>query len=1046
MSDARYFLTLLLALTTAARVAPSIAAAADGAKPVDFVRDIRPILARNCFACHGPDDTHREADLRLDTRDGAFAEHEGRRAIVPSDLKASELVKRIISTNDDDKMPPADSGKTLTAEQIELLNRWVAEGATWGTHWSFEKPARPAAPSVKAADWPVIGLDRFVLARLEKEGLRPSPEADKHTLARRVALDLTGLPPDSELLKRYLNDLSPQAYERLVDELLNSSAYGERWARMWLDLARYADTKGYEKDLARTMWRYRDWVIDAFNADMPYDQFTREQLAGDLLPEATMEQQLATAFHRNTMINDEGGTDNEEFRVAAVKDRVDTTMQIWMGLTFGCAKCHSHKYDPVTQREYYQFYAYFNQTEDADDFDERPKLATPTKAQAETLERLKAEIAQLEQQRDRVTPELQAFAEAWAQKVGSSRGWVVPVPKDLSAASGSTMLRQPDGSILVEAKSPPKETYVIVLPVDRGRITGVKLEALPDKSHPKSGVGRSPNDGNFVLSQLSLALRRAGTSTTKEIPLAAAKADFAQTDYPVENAIKNTDLAKRGWAVSPQQTKPHTAVFKSSESVDIEEVSELVVTLDHQFEFAYPGFSLGRFRISVTGDDSPSLDAAVPEPILAIARTASKERTAEQQAALLKHAASFAPSTQSTRDAIAKLREQQAMPVPQTPVLRELADTKRRTTKMHVRGNFLEQGDAVEATVPASFHPFPAGAPQNRLGVADWLMDTANPLTARVAANRAWSQFFGSGLVESQEDFGSQGQTPTHPELLDWLAVEFMGTPSGNTKKETSLTTFPSGYPAARPWSFKRLCKLIVMSATYRQSSATSIDLLERDRFNKLLARGPRYRMEAEMIRDNALAASGLLSRKMHGPSVMPPQPEGIWQSTYNTTKWVTSKGEDRYRRGLYTFIKRTTPYPAMTTFDAPSRELCTVRRINTNTPLQALVTLNDPAFVEAAQALARRMVKEAGPKVEDQISRGLELALVHPAQPREVAVLAKLYESRLAYFASHLDEAAKLATDPIGPVPDGRNPAELAALTAVGNVILNLDEFITRN
>jgi hypothetical protein len=883
--------------------------------------------------------------------------------------------------------------------------------------------------------WANSDLDRFVLARLEREGLTPAPEADRHMLARRVAIDLTGLPPDPAVLSKYLNDSSPQAYEHLVDELLKSSAYGERWARLWLDLARYADTKGYEKDLSRTMWRYRDWLIDAFNSDMPYDQFTREQLAGDLIPNATIDQQLATAFHRNTMVNDEGGTDNEEFRVAAVKDRVDTTLQVWMGLTIGCAKCHSHKYDPITQREYYQFYAYFNQTEDADDFDERPRLATPTRQQTIKLEQIKAEIARLEQQRDQATEELKTFAAQWEARIAAASGWVIPTAKESVAASGSTMIRQDDGSILVEAKSPAKETYTVVLPVELSRLTGLKLEALPDKSHPKGGVGRSPNDGNFVLSGIRLAARGAGDTAVKEIPLVGAKADYSQADYPVEHAIKNPDYTKRGWAVSPQQTKAHTAVFTPAEPVAIAKGTELVVTLDHQFEFGYPGFSIGRLRLSVTSDDSPAAEAEVPAPILAIARIPAAGRTADQQALLLKHVAQFAPPTKPIRDQLAKLQQDLAMPIPQTPILRELPAEKRRTTKMHIRGNFLEQGDAVESTVPASFHSFPAGAPQNRLGVAEWLTDRQNPLTSRVAVNRIWSQFFGAGLVESQEDFGSQGQPPTHPELLDWLSVEFMGAPvSGAASTES------------HPWSMKRLCKLIVMSATYRQSSRASADLLQRDRFNKLFARGPRFRMEAEMIRDNALAASGLLSRKMYGPSVMPPQPEGIWQSTYNTTKWETSKGEDRYRRGLYTFIKRTTPYPAMTTFDAPSRELCTVRRINTNTPLQALVTLNDPAFVEMAQALARRMVNEGGDTVEGRLAKGLELALVRPAKPNEIAVLAKLYETRHKYYQTHFDEAAKFATDPIGPVPAGLNLTDLAAMTAIGNVILNLDEFITRN
>ncbi len=1013
------------------------ARAAEGPQPVSFVRDVRPILARACFACHGPDDSHREAELRLDTREGATAAHDGRRAVVPSNVAESALVTRILSDDATQKMPPPDSGKSLTAEQVETLKRWIAEGAAWGTHWSFEKPARPMLPEVKEATWAKVDLDRFVLARLEREGLKPSPEADRHTLARRVAFDLTGLPPDSKLVAKFVRDPSPNAYETLVDELLKSPAFGERWARMWLDLARYADTKGYEKDLMRTMWRYRDWVIDAYNRDLPYDQFTREQLAGDLLPDATTEQILATAFHRNTMVNDEGGTDNEEFRIAAVKDRVDTTLQVWMGLTMGCAKCHSHKYDPISQREYYQFLAYFNQTEDADDSDERPKLATPTRAQSLRIEQLNGEIAKLEQQRDAVTPELKAAADEWTAKLKTARGWVVlkQTPQSgvaYSAASGSKMTLQEDGSFLVEATSPAAEMYMLTLPTDLPHFTGLKLEALTDKSHPRSGVGRAVSDGNFVLSEIKVHTGKTSGEIT-EIELTGAKADFSQNGYPVEHALKNADRKKHGWAVSPEQTKPHAAVFTPAAPVTLPAGTSLMVSLAHLFENGTPGFSLGRFRLSATSDDNPTLDDKVPEPILVIAKLAESDRSPAQQTQLLKHFAGIAPLTQPLRDQIALLKKEiAAVPIPQTPILRELPTAKRRTTKLHVRGNFLEQSDVVEPAVLANFHPLAPEAPANRLGVAAWLTHPDNPLTARVAVNRIWPQFFGAGLVETQEDFGSQGQSPTHPELLDWLAVEFRGGTSGE---------------ANSPWSHKRLCKLIVMSATYRQSSRASSELLERDRFNRLLARGPRFRLEAEMIRDNALAVSGLLSHKMYGPSVMPPQPDGIWQSTYNTTKWETSQGEDRYRRGLYTFIKRTTPYPAMTTFDAPSRELCTVRRINTNTPLQALVTLNDPAYIEAAQALARRMVKEAvSAKLEDRLALGLQLALIRPARPNEIATLTKLFDSRRAHYETHPAEAVKFATDPLGPLPAGQTATDLAALTAVANVILNLDEFVTRN
>jgi hypothetical protein len=997
---------LLFVIVVSALLAPSVFA---DERPINFVRDVRPILATHCFACHGPDEKQRKAKLRLDVEESANA-----KVIVPGDLE-SELLKRI-SSKDDDRMPPAKAGSALTAEQIDILKAWIKQGAKWGRHWAFEKPVRPPLPNVKLADWPRNPIDRLVLARLEKEGLKPSPEADKYTLARRAALDLTGLPPEPELTKKFVADNSPEAYERLVDELLKSPAYGERWARMWLDLARYADTKGYEKDLARTMWRYRDWLIDAFNADLPYDKFTRDQLAGDLLPNPTVDQLLATAFHRNTMVNEEGGTDREEFRVAAVKDRVDTTLQVWMGLTMGCAKCHSHKYDPISQKEYYQFYAFFNQTEDADTGDERPKIPTPSREQQELMNKLQATFAEVRQQLYTYTDEFKAAAAKWEEVTRNRAGWIVVKPKEMTAASGSKLKLLDDNSVLVEARHPARETYTVTLPAGKTPITGIRLEVLPDKSHPRGGVGRTENDGNFVLSRFTVKVKE------KELPIASAMADFSQDQYPVEHAIKNPNPRKNGWAIAPKQLEIHNAMFVLAEPFTPKEGDELEVTLDHQFEFHYPGFSLGRFRLFLTGDDGPSLSGQLPNELRGVLPIPAERRTAEQQAFVLAHYAGIAPSTKTLRDKLAVIQQQIAAVVPpQTPIMKELAADKRRPNKVHNRGNFLDQGEAVEPGVPAAFNPFPADAPKNRLGVAGWLLHPDNPLTARVAVNRFWMHLFGRGLVETQEDFGSQGQPPSHPELLDWLAVDFR----------------------ERGWSMKRLLKTIAMSATYRQSSAVKNQ--EVDPTNRLLWHAPRFRMEAEMIRDVSLSASGILSRKLYGPSVMPPQPDGLWKSAYSGEKWITSKGEDRYRRGLYTFIKRTTPYPAMTTFDAPSREICAVRRISTNTPLQALVTLNDTAFVEMAQALARKM-HVGGKSVDEQIALGLQRALVRLAKPEEVTVLRELYEARLKFYADHPDKSKKLATDPLGPISAGESVADLAALTAVANVILNLDEFLTRN
>lgn len=833
-------------------------------KPVSFVRDIRPILAKNCYACHGPDESQRKAKLRLDTKQGAFATRESGNPLAPGKPDESEVYVRITSDDPTMRMPPGKDDKRLVPEQVALIKRWIEEGAKWESHWAFEKPERPPIPAVKDESWAKTPIDRFVLARLEVEGLKPSPEADRYALVRRVSLDLTGLPPTLEMAERFVKDTSPRAYETLVDRLLESPAYGERWARLWLDLARYADTKGYEKDLTRSIWRYRDWVIEALNADMPYDRFTTQQLAGDLLPNATPDQILATAFHRTTLVNDEGGTDDEEFRIAAVKDRVDTTGQVWLGLTIGCAKCHSHKYDPIAQREYYQFYAFFNQTADNDRFDDSPTVPFPTREQQARIDRAKAQIQKLEAELAKPTPELQKAAERWESSLPQSGTWSVIKADRMEALSKSEMVRQPDDSILVKGAGPAKETYTVAAQTKLKRLSAIRVEAIPDPSLPKKGVGRSPNDGNFVLSGITVSVRGKG-GLIRELKLADAQADFSQDQYPVAHALKNSDPKKHGWAVSPQQGQAHQALFRLAEPATLAEGDELVVRLDHQFEFAYPGFSLGRFRLSATEDAKPALKSTLPGPIEAILKVAVKDRTESQKQELYRHFAKTAPETKATRDEIGRLRadNDRILAATRTPVMKELTGDKKRVTKIHRRGNFLDPGDAVEPATPAAFHTFPKGAAADRLGLARWLMDPENPLTARVAVNRHWAQFFGRGLVETQEDFGAQGQPPSHPELPDWLAVEF---------RECG-------------WSFKQLCRTIVTSATYRQASRVTPELVAKDRYNRLLTRGPRFRMEAEMIRDSALAASGLLSQKMYGPSVMPYQPDGIWKSTYNTDK-----------------------------------------------------------------------------------------------------------------------------------------------------------------
>ncbi|QDT57180.1 Planctomycete cytochrome C [Caulifigura coniformis] len=987
---------------------------------VDFRRDVRPILAEHCLKCHGFDDSSRQGGLRLDTATGVAKGGESGPVLKVGEPEASELIRRLLTSDPEERMPPAETGKHLKPEQIETLKRWISEGAVYAEHWSFIKPVRAPAPQVKRPDLVKTELDAFLLAELEREGLTFSPEADRHTLARRLALDLIGLPADEKLVAAFVDDPSDAAYETYVDALLASPHYGERWTRHWLDLARYADTKGYEKDLARQLWPWRDWVIAAFNSDMPYDQFTREQLAGDLLPEATREQRVATAFHRNTMVNDEGGTDNEEFRIAAVKDRVDTTMQAWMGLTMGCAKCHSHKYDPLSITDYYSFYAFFNQTEDADAFDESPRLPLPTADEQQRSAELKGQIAAAEEALKRPTPELEGALPGWEAEMKVALDWKVLNPSNSLASSGATLEAKDDHSLLAKGTAPLTETYVVRFASPSTRIAALRLETIPDPTNPRKGTGRAA-DGNFVLTSIRLTAK-GPDGKTFEIPFTTALADHSQGGFGIETVIGNSD-AKKGWAISPQVTQRHLAVFSAASPVEIPAGSELTLTLRHDYTDPSGGFALGRFRVAIHDQPAASLPTIVPDHILATLRVAPDERTPKQREALMAYFLSVSPITKPQRDEVASLKEKLAAIKPvEIPVLKELAEGKRRVTKIHNRGNFLDQGTEVQPATPVALLPFPADAPRNRLGVAEWLTSRDNPLTARVAVNRVWAHLFGRGFVETEEDFGASGVSPLHPEVLDLLAVEFM----------------------ENGWSFKKLLKSIVMSAAYRQSSKASPELIAVDRDNKKLARGPRFRLEAEMIRDQALATSGLLGRKVGGPSVMPWQPDGLWKSTYNNTKWVTSPGEDRWRRGIYTFMKRTTPYPQMLTFDGPSRETCLVRRIRTNTPLQALTTLNDPVFVECAQALARQMAA-SGPDIDAWVGTGFRRALLRDPSRDELAALTMLYRDQLETMQRDPAAAKSLATEPLGPAPEGSDLPKLAALTAVANVILNLDEFLTK-
>ena len=1102
---------------------------------IDYNRDIRPVLSRNCFSCHGPDDGSRKAGLRLDIREGIVAERKGNSVVVLGKRNESELYARLLVADKDELMPPPDSGHELTTEEIELIGKWIDGGVVYDRHWAFVPPVRPKIPEVKDRDWVRNAIDNFILSDLEATGHHPNKMADRYTIIRRLSLDLTGLPPSPAEVEAFLNDKRLNAYESLVDDLLSRPAYGERWARLWLDLARFADSSGYGSDPLRVIWKYRDWVIDAFNKNMPYDQFTVDQLAGDLLTKPSRDQLLATAFHRNTKTNTEGGTDDEEFRTEAVRDRVDTTMQVWMGLTMGCAKCHTHKYDPITQKEYYQFYSFFNQSKDADRGDDSPRLPYPTKEQSEKIDSISKEIKSLESKLNIHTPELANGQQNWELK--SLRDLAKPKPKYSAweavgpfkadsfdaafsysfepeslaiglnvapqgaarqsstaydgfaklAIDGNTSGVYADNSVThtqnPDDKSPwwevvlskPTDVSQVVLwnraeaseRLSAFRILGLdsKREVLfqedffpENKGNPQSGEGFSiPFNAKREVSIVRLELLPVKGRNEPILSLAEVQV-FSRTANSGESNIEW--LTKSQW----NDAEVHDLKLGSNETIYLRR--KLVAQIEGSQKISLG--SGGGIKVWLNGrevlakkmkrDAKPdqevvtvSLDkgeneilvkivnkddksgfyfdlkgAGFPEDILPILLLAESDRTSLQRNKIEAHYRTFAKELDPLRKQIElkkkdekKLRDS----IVTTPYMQELPKSKRRKTHLLVKGNFLSKGEQVQAGFPEAFHKPNKGVPLNRLGVAKWLLQEDNPLTARVAINRFWAQFFGRGLLDSEEDFGTQGNLPDHPELLDWLAVEFQ----------------------EKDWDMKSLIKTIVMSATYSQSAKVHGELAESDFRNIRLGRGPRFRLEAEMVRDQALALSGLKSKKMYGPSVYPPQPPNLWQAAFNGQRnWATSSGEDRYRRGFYTFLRRTVPYPSMATFDAPSREICAVRRIRTNTPLQSFVTMNDEAYVEFAQAMAYRIYKEGGVTAQDRIKYALRLTLSRPPEVNRFSALSELYQSELAYYSKET-EAAKNLYGKIAPLPIGANISEMAAFTVLANVLLNLDAILMK-
>lgn len=893
-------------------------------------------------------------------------------------------------------------------------------------HWAFRAPVRPALPGVRNGAWVKGPVDRFILAGLEARGLEPSPEADRETLIRRVSLDLTGLPPTPAEIDSFLADRTPDAYEKLVERLLASPHYGERWGRWWLDAARYADTNGFEKDRDRSVWKYRDWVIDALNRDMPFDQFTIEQLAGDLLPGATISQRVATGFLRNSMLNEEGAIEPEQFRVEGLLDRVDAIGKTFLGLTINCTQCHTHKFDPIRHDEYYRFYAFLNQ-------DTEPDLEVPTAAETQKREEILAGVAKLEDELMARTPDLPARMAKWeAQMAGLAGSWQVLEGTDVFGTSGVRFEQLPDRSYIPRGDNPTTVAYYFSAQTELKGITGIRLELLTDPTLPRTGPGRA-TPGTAWLSEFVIEEAPAGEpGKLQAVRVAGGSSDFETADRPIRLAFDGVEKTSWGIDAGPGlRNQDRRAVFVPERPLAGHPAGTLLRLTMHQKEFGgsagerFEAPNIGRFRIAVTTAANPQADP-LPPVVRELLAIPAARRTAEQQRAVFRAYRQMVPEWEESNRAAAQLMKQwpaatTTLVVAPHPVGRE--------TRIFKRGDWKRPGEAVTPGTPAFLHSFPEGAPRNRLGLARWLADSRNPLTPRVIVNRIWQSYFGEGLVTTPEDLGTRCETPVHPELLDWLAVEFRDGSAGN--------------PA---WSLKNVHRRIVLSATYRQSSRLTPQLEEADPQNRFLARMPRLRVEAEMVRDLTLAASGLLSRKVGGPSVFPPIPDGALAVSFRSRSgWETSRGEDRYRRGLYTFWKRSVPYPSMSVFDAPNADVSCTRRARSNSPLQALTTLNDAAFMEAAQALALRIWRQGGADDRARIRYGFRLCTGRLPDDYELNRLAALLEKQRGRFAGETAAAVYVAAPDLESLPAGIDLHQLASWTIVARTMLNLDETITR-
>jgi hypothetical protein len=1007
---------------------------------VDYQSQIRPLLSDRCYACHGPDAHQRQADLRLDHADATLVE---RKLIVPHDPAQSELWRRITSDDPDVRMPPPSVHKSLDAEQIALIGRWIEQGAVFQRHWAFVSPNRPALPRVKRIDWPQNEIDFFTLSQIEAAGLEPAPRADRRTRLRRWYLDLTGLPPSPSELAEFENDKDPRADERWVDRLLDSPRFGERMAVAWLDQARYADTNGYSIDGGRHMWLWRDWVIDAYNRNKPFDEFVVEQLAGDLLPHATADQRVASGFNRNHMITHEGGTIPEENLVNYVADRVRTTGEVFLGLTMGCAQCHDHKFDPIRQQDYYRFFAYFNALSDRGLDGDGGKNAIPRLTAQSILGRdpqviagLKEELRQLQDQL-KVVLTSQSSWEQTALAELRERGrnlqlHAVEVLKVSSPNRGGEYEVLADGTVFVPDYS--DRSVSISAQIDVDNVTALRLVFSPNRFCPDGGLGHGkPNSlpGSFLLTGFSAsatALPSNQVDLYRQLAIRTATASAAHPDFPPVDSLDERD--HDGWSPHPDNQRPQHITFQLAEPISASTTPFVTVMLVWGGGPYGGGATLtgGQYRLyAVTGQDDGT---NIPADVHGLLELPVASRTAQQQERLRSYYATVAPELANVRYRIDNLQQRiGALTEPQEVMVMDSAE-KARDTFILVRGQYDQPGERVEPGTPDALFPALTNQPANRVGLARWLVHPKHPLTARVAVNRLWQMLYGTGLVTTSADFGSQGEPPTHPELLDWLAIEFV----------------ESG------WDVKAMLKRMVLSATYQQSSQATPSALQRDPTNRLLARASRFRLQAEFVRDQALCVSGLLANRLGGPSVLPYEPPGLWKeiSHYGSTPataqvFVQDHGENLYRRSLYTFWKRTSPPSSLSSFDAPTREICVVQRSLTNTPLQALVLLNDPQYVEASRALAARILRDGGADVDSRLRFAFELVTARLPADSELIVLRRTLTRELDRLQQ--DRSSAHALLQVGESDRDQQLAvdEHAAWTAVASILLNLSETLTR-